>query len=61
MNNRNLHFKNEVKKIMNYFNVAKYDVAIQKSKVLLKKNPEFIPLFNIIGISFHKQKKMKRQ
>ena len=41
MNNKNLHFKNEVKKIMNYFNVAKYDVAIQKSKVLLKKNPEF--------------------
>ena len=57
MNNKNLHFKNEIKKIMNYFNVAKYDVAIQKSKVLLKKNPEFIPLFNIIGISFHKQKK----
>jgi tetratricopeptide (TPR) repeat protein len=57
MNSKDLHFKNEIKKIMNYFNVAKYDVAIQKSKILLKKNPEFIPLFNIIGISYQKQKK----
>ena len=57
MNSENLHFKNELKKIMNYFNIAKYDIAIQKSKILLKKNPEFIPLFNIIGISLQKQKK----
>ena len=57
MNSENLHFKNELKKIMNYFNIAKYDIAIQKSRILLKKNPEFIPLFNIIGISLQKQKK----
>ena len=57
MNSKNLHFKNEIKKIMNYFNIAKYDIAIQKSKIILKKNPEFIPLFNIIGISLQKQKK----
>ena len=57
MNNSNLHFKNEIKKIMNYFNAGKYSVVIQKSKILLKKNSEFIPLYNIIGISLQRQKK----
>ena len=52
-----LHFQNEIKKIKNYFNVGKYDVVIQKSKILLKKNPEFIGLYNIVGISLHRQKK----
>ena len=59
MNNKNLYFKKEVKKIMNYFNTAKYDSVIQKSKILLKKNSELIFLFNIIGISFQKLKKNK--
>ena len=57
MNNTNLHFKNEIKKIMNYFNAGKYSVVIQKSKILLNKNSEFIPLYNIIGISLQRQKK----
>ena len=56
MNSKNLNLKNELKKIMNYFNIAKYDIAIQKNQIFLKKNPEFIPLFNIIGISLQKQK-----
>ena len=57
MVNSNIHFHNEIKKIKNYFNVGKYDVVIQKSKILIKKNPEFIGLYNIIGISFHRQKR----
>ena len=59
MNNQNLYFKNEVKKIMNYFNIGKYDVVIKKSKILLKKNPEQLSLYNVIGISLQQQKKYK--
>ena len=59
MSDLSLHFKNEIKKIMNYFNTGKYDVVIKKSKILLKKNPEYIGLYNIIGISFQQQKKFK--
>ena len=54
MNDLNLFFKKEIKKIMNYFNAGKYDVVITKSKILLKKNPEFMVLYNIIGISLQK-------
>jgi len=59
MSNLSLHFKNEIKKIMNYFNTGKYDVVIKKSKILLKRNPEYIGLYNIIGISFQQQKKFE--
>ena len=59
MNIQNLDLKKEVRKIMNFFNVGKYDVVIKKSKILLKKNPEFIALYNIIGISHQKEKNYK--
>jgi tetratricopeptide (TPR) repeat protein len=57
MNNLSQIFKNEVKKIMNYFNVGQYDIVIKKSKILLKKNPEYIGLYNMIGISHQKEKR----
>ena len=57
MNNLSQIFKNEVKKIMNYFNVGKYDIVIKKSKILLRKNPQYIGLYNMIGISHQKEKR----
>ena len=60
MIDKNLHFKNEVKKIKNYFNIGKYEIVIQKSKILLKKKPEFVALYNIIGISFQRQKRFNK-
>ena len=57
MNKNKLYFQNEIKKIKNNFNVGKYEIAISKIKNLLKKNPDFIALYNILGISYQRQKK----
>ena len=45
----------EVQKILNLFNAGDYKNVIQKCLRLLKKNPKYTNLYNIIGISYQKK------
>ena len=44
--------KNEIKVLLNLYNAAKFDLAISKSKRLIRKFPEYIILYNILGSSY---------
>mgnify|MGYP001281582808 CR=1 FL=1 len=47
MNNKNL--SQEIQKLINQFNVKNFDLVITKGNILIKKNPEFIILYNLVG------------
>ena len=42
--------------IMNYYQSKNYDLAIANAKKLLKKFPNYVFLFNIIGLSLQAKK-----
>ena len=46
------NLENEIKILLNLFNGAKYDLVIIKSKKLLRKFPEYIILYNILGSAY---------
>ena len=46
----------EVQKILNLFNFGDYNNVIRKSLRLLRKNPNYTNLYNIIGISYQKKR-----
>ena len=53
------NIENEVSKIINAFNGARYDFVIDKTSILLKKHPKNDFLWNIKGLSLQIQKKYK--
>ena len=44
--------ENEIKILLNLFNSAKYDILISKTKKLIKKIPEYLILYNILGSAY---------
>ena len=44
-----MNIENEIKILVNLFNAGKYDLVITKGKKNLKKNPEYLILYNLIG------------
>ena len=58
MINENVSIKKNIQKILDLFNSGRFDEAIITSKKLLKKNPNFANLYNVIGLSFLKKKRL---
>jgi len=44
--------ENEIKILLNLFNCAKFDILISKAKKLIKKAPEYLILYNILGSAY---------
>ena len=42
----------DIKILLNLFNGAKYEVVITKSKILIRKFPEYLVLYNILGSAY---------
>ena len=52
------YLKTEYKKINNLFLSSKFDLVIEKSKKILKKNPNQIPFYNFLALSYREKGKM---
>ena len=50
MKNKNL--SQEIQILLNQFNAKNYDEVINKGNILIKKNPEFVILYNIVGSAY---------
>ena len=50
MNNKNI--AQQIQIIINQFNVKNYDFVISKVNILLKKNPEYVILYNLLGSAY---------
>ena len=46
------NIENDIKILLNLFNGAKFDLAISKSKRLIREFPEYVILYNILGSSY---------
>ena len=46
------NMENEIKILLNLFNSAKFDILISKAKKLIKKAPEYLILYNILGSAY---------
>ena len=44
--------ENEIKILLNLFNSAKFDILISKAKKLIRKAPEYLILYNILGSAY---------
>ena len=51
--------KAEFQKIQNYFLSKRFDKVIEKTKVLLKKDPYQVPFYNLIGLSYRQTGKYR--
>ena len=51
------YIKSELQKINNYFLRGDYLKVIEKTKILLKKDPHQVPFYNYIGLSYKQLKK----
>ena len=50
MNNKNILQKIQI--LMNQFNAKNFNEVISKAKILIKKNPEYAILYNLIGSAY---------
>ena len=46
------NIRNDIQILLNLFNAAKYEDVITKSKKLIRKSPEYIILYNILGSAY---------
>ena len=46
------NIENEIKILLNLFNSSKFDILISKAKKLIKKAPEYLILYNILGSAY---------
>ena len=46
------NIENEIKILLNLFDSAKFDILISKAKKLIKKSPEYLILYNILGSAY---------
>ena len=53
VNENIIYLKQEVEKIRNFFLAKKFDIVIEKSKKLLKKNSNQSILYNLLGLSYY--------
>ena len=47
-----MNIDSEIKILMNLFNLSNYNLVVSKGKKILKKNPEYLILYNIIGSAY---------
>ena len=52
------NLKLEFKKINNLFLKGMYDVVIEKSKKIIKKNPDQIPFYNLLALSYREKNQL---
>ena len=50
MNEKNV--SPQIQILLNQFNAKNFEVVISKGKVLIKKNPEYVILYNLIGSAY---------
>ena len=50
MKNKNL--SQNIQILLNQFNAKNYEEVISKGNILLKKNPEYVVLYNIVGSAY---------
>ena len=48
----NKDISKQIQILLNQFNTKNFDTVISKGKILLRKNPEYVILYNLIGSSF---------
>jgi len=46
------NIENEIKILLKLFNSAKFDILISKAKKLIRKAPEYLILYNILGSAY---------
>ena len=46
------NIEKDIKTLLNLFNTNKFNLAISKAKKLIRKNPEYLILYNILGSSY---------
>jgi len=51
------YLKSECDKINNLFLSGKFDIIIEKSKKLIKKNPTQIPFYNFLALAYKEKGK----
>ena len=44
--------ENDIKILLNLFNSGKFDLVINKTKKLIKKYPQYLILYNILGSAY---------
>ena len=52
LNHKMLNIQNDIKILLDLFNTKQFDLVISKSKKLIKKNPEYVVLYNILGSAY---------
>ena len=50
MNTKNI--SQQIQILLNQFSLQNYDHVISKGNVLLKKNPEYVILYNLVGSAY---------
>ena len=50
MSNKNL--SQQIQTLMNQFYAKNFDIVISKGNLLLKKNPEYVILYNLVGSAY---------
>ena len=50
MKNKNL--SSSIQILLNQFNARNYDEVIDRGNILIKKNPEYVILYNIVGSAY---------
>ena len=53
MNNKNI--SNDIQILINQFNAKNFDKVIEKGKLILKKNPQYVILYNLIGSAYQNE------
>jgi Tfp pilus assembly protein PilF len=48
------NIENEIKNLLNLFNSGEYNILVSKTKKLIKKIPEYLILYNILGSAYQK-------
>ena len=53
------NIENEIKILLNLFNSTKFDILISRAKKLIRKNPEYLILYNILGSAYQNINNLK--
>ena len=59
MNKSKIEAEREAQVILNYFNTGDFITAETKCRKLIKKFPEFLAIYNVLGLSLQSQKKIR--
>ena len=57
---KNIHFKNKIDAILNFYRSNKYDEVIARTKPLLKKFPKVIFFYNILSLAYNAKEEYEK-